>query len=246
MKKILKGLLYASLLTVGAGSTLPITTAKADNYGIQAIFPSVATIKDTGASLYDVNGHSLGQYLPRGSTWKTNLENTLNSGSYYGVGRGEYVRGSDISLGSYDGIAGPNQTRIDNQYDGLVVTNPRGAAVYDVQGNPIGMTLPSNSNWKVDYQDNTVNGTFYRVGVGEYVSGSDIRLYQNSLIIPKDEIITTTGGSPKAIYNYKGQIIPGRALGPDTSWYTDQFTDISHLGFYRVATNEYVIDIDVQ
>jgi len=246
MKRILKGLLFASLLSVGAGSIVPITTAKADNYGIQAIFSSVATIKDTGASLYDVNGHSLGRYLPRGSTWKTNLENTLASGSYYGVGIGEYVKGSDISLSSYDGITGPSQARIDDQYDGLVVTDPRGAAVYDVQGNPIGITLPSNSNWKVDYQVNTVKGTFYRVGVGEYVSGNAIRLYQNSLIIPKDEIITTTGGSPKSIYNYKGQIIPGRALGPNTSWYTDQFTDISHLGFYRVATDEYVSGMDVQ
>ena len=245
MKRILKGLLFSSLLSVGAGITGPATIAKADTYGIQAMSVSTATIRDTGASLYDVDGNSLGRYLPIGSKWRTDLENTLTSGSYYGVGQGEYVKGSDISLSSSDGLTGPSQVPVD-QYDGLVITDPNGAALYNVQGNPIGKTLPSNSSWKVDYQDNTANGTFYRVGVGEYVSGNDIRLYQNSLIIPKNEIIKTTSGAPKAIYNYKGQVIPGRALGPNTSWYTDQFTDISHMGFYRVATNEYVFVMDVK
>jgi len=242
MKKILKGLLFTSLLTLGAGTTaLPTTTAKADYYGFNSIRSATVTIRAAGATLYNSNGVSLNRYLPSGSVWKTNLENTLNSGSYYGVGANEYVKSSDISLN----ISGSSQD-VSQQYDGVAITNPNGAVIYDAQGNPIGKTLPDNSDWKVDYLNNLVNGSFYRVGVGEYVSASDVRPYQNAVDYPRNEIITTRSGVPTTIYDGTGQAITGRALAPNTKWYTDEFRDFSHMGFYRVATNEYVLAADVE
>lgn len=247
MNKISKGLLFASLLALGAGATTaagPLTTKAAVNtdYGYTAIGSSLVRVRDTGALIYNSNGESTGRSLPMGSTWRTDLSNTLSGGTYYGIGKDEYVKASDVDY--YSTVTSGYGQELTN-YDGVEVTASYGAALYDANGNPLGRTLPVGSDWKTDYESNTAKGTLYRVATGEYVSGSDVRVYQNSFSRAISETITTKAGAPTPLYNGNGQLIGTRALGPNTKWYTDEFSNIGHVGYYRVASNEYVIAADV-
>ena len=251
MKLLTKGLTLMSILAMGAGAVAVPNIAKptevkaADiNYGLTNVGSSVVTIRDTAAQLYDQNGQPLGRYLPMGSAWKTETQNTLSSGSYYEVGRDEFVRASDVNYEMNDGAA-TGQTEETN-YSGVQITASYGAAVYNSQGQPIGRTLPVGSNWKIDVQLNVGGSTYYRVGVNEYVSGSDVRVYQNSFAKPISTDITTRGDEGIIpLYNSNGQLIADRGLSPDTSWYTDQICNIGGVSYYRVATNEYVSIVDV-
>lgn len=247
MKKITKGLVFASLLALGTGaSAVPtITSHAADTYyGFTNIGSSVVEIRDTAAQLYDSYGDPLGQYLPMGSKWKTSLENTLGDGSYYGVATDEYVKATDVNLSASNGTSKYGQTSATN-YDGVSVTNADGAAVYDINGDPVGKTLPVGSDWKIDLQNNLSKGTFYRVATDEYLSANDVRVYQNTISYPENKDITTRPGRPAGLYDHNGQYISERALGPNTSWYTDEFCDIGHIGYYRVSTDEFVRAVDV-
>lgn len=246
MKKMNKIFLYASMLILTSGIAAVPTVAKADaNYGLTNVGTAIVTTKDR-AQLYNDSGQPLGRYLPAGSEWKTSLENTLASGSYYGVGAHEFLKSSDVDFESLDGKTSYSEGQISaGNYDGVEVTSASGAELYDESGNPLGRSLPEGSNWKVDLQDNNAKGTFYRVATGEYVSAVDVRPYQNSPIYSESEIVTTPSGAPTRLYDENGQLIGDRALAPNTSWYTDEFTDIGGVGYYRVATNEYVIATEV-
>lgn len=243
MTRFSKGLLFASLLALSSGAaSLAPAVAKADtSFGYTGLGSATVKVIDTGAQIYDSEGNSTGRFLPMGSSWKTDLENTLSSGSYFGIGKNEFVKSSDVDYLSSVGGLGQTETN----YDGVEVTFSDGAAIYDVNGNPIGRTLPAGSDWKIDLQNNLSSGTYYRVGKGEYVKASEVRVYQNSIVRPINQTITTNSGAPKSLYNSNGQLIRGRALAPNTSWHTDEFSDIGHVGYYRVATNEYVSVVDV-
>ena len=246
MKKMNKIFLYASMLILTSGIAAVPTVVRADiNYGLTNVGTAIVTTKDD-AQLYNDSGQPLGRYLPAGSEWKTSLENTLDSGSYYGVGADEFLKSSDVDFESLDGQAtySEGQTSAVN-YDGIEVTSAAGAPLYDENGNPLGRSLPEGSDWKVDLQDNNAKGTFYRVATNEYVSAVDVRPYQNSPVYSESKVVTTPSGNPTRLYDEHGQLITDRALAANTSWYTDQFTDIGGIGFYRVATNEYVIASEV-
>lgn len=247
MKKFTKGLLFASLLALGSGAAfVPGTmTAKADaNYGYTNVGSSVVKVIDTGAQIYDAAGNGTGKYLPMGSSWRTSVENTLASGTYYGIGKDEYVKGSDVSYYFENtGLSGYGQEG--TNYDGVEITAFGGAALYDVNGNPIGKTLPDGSDWRIDQENDIASGTYYRVASGEYVKGNDVRVYQNTYSRPISQTITTTAGAPKRLYNSNGQLIGDRGLAPNTSWYTDRICNIGGVSYYRVATDEYVSIVDV-
>lgn len=252
MKKIYSGLICAAIL-LGAGVTTipeavhPTTVSAATNdignYGLTNIGTAVVTMKDTGGQIYDASGNPTGRTLPMGSKWKTSTENTLSSGSYYKVATNEYVKASDVDLSISDGAS--DGTHENTNYNGVAVTNINGATIYSDSGSPIGKTLPYGSDWKIGYQINLAGGTFYEVGSGEFVSASDVRPYQNTINYKVSRVITTRSGAPARLYDSNGQLIGSRALAPNTSWYTDRFSDIGMMGFYRVATNEYVSDADI-
>lgn len=249
MKKLLaESLAFASLLTLGAGAVTvvpsvakPVTVKAAADYGLTGIGLKVVQVRDTAAQLYDAKGQPLGRYLPMGSRWKTETENTLASGSYFEVGGDEFLKSADINMS--DAIGGQGLSR--TNYDGVEITIDGGAAIYDVEGHPIGRTLPEGSDWRVDYENTIPSGTYYRVASGEFVKATEVRVYQDTIVYPEHEVITTRPGAPKTLYDGNGQVIGSRALGPNTKWFTDQFADIGHAGFYRVATDEYVSDVDV-
>lgn len=247
MKKIYAGLLCASLLAFGTGATAIPTTIKADsNYGYTNIGTSVVTMIDTGGQIYDANGQATGKFLPMGSEWKTTLENTLASGSYYGIGNNEFVKASDVDLSVYDGLStGATGEPVETNYSGVAVTKSDGAAVYSQSGTPIGKTLPYGTNWKIGPQINLTSGTYYQVGIGEYLRAADVRPYQGTIEKSISQVITTRSGAPKLLYNSNGQLISGRALAPGTSWYSDRYCNIGMVGYYRVATDEYVNVTDV-
>ncbi|MCV3763237.1 SLAP domain-containing protein [Companilactobacillus farciminis] len=245
MKKINKIFLYASLLALTSGIAAVPTVTRADiSYGLTNVGSAIVTTKDE-AQLYNDSGQPLGRYLPAGSEWKTSLENTLDSGSYYGVGAHEFLKSSDVDFESLDGKTAYSQGQVSAvNYAGIQVTSTS-APLYDESGQPLGRSLPEGSNWKVDVQDNNSKGTFYRVATGEYVSAVDVRPYQDSPIYSESKVVTTPNGAPTRLYDEHGQLISSRALAPNTSWYTDQFTDIGGIGFYRVATDEYVMAYQV-
>lgn len=252
MKRIYTELICSAIL-LGAGvttipavvhpATVSAATTDTGNYGLTNIGTAIVTVRDTGGQIYDASGNPSGKYLPMGSKWKTYTENTLSSGSYYEIATNEYVKASDVDLSINDGAS--NGIHENTNYDGVAVTDTDGAAVYDASGNPSGRVLPYGSDWKIGYQINLAGGTFYEVGSGEFVSASDVRPYQNTIDYKVNKVITTRAGAPARLYNSNGQLIGSRALAPNTSWFTDRFSDIGREGFYRVATNEYVSDVDI-
>ncbi|AYE37293.1 hypothetical protein D1B17_00905 [Companilactobacillus zhachilii] len=250
MKKLVKGLLFSSLLAIGADGALVANplTAKADYnnyYGYTEVGNSVVKVRDTGARIYNAYGQSTGRFLPMGSEWKTNLENTLSDGSYYCIGVNEFVKSSDVEYTVDSGLKNNYGTESAGNYDGVAVTTLDGAAVYDAAGQPIGRTLPDGSLWKIDQINNIANGTYYRVGSDEYVSAIDVRVYENTVVFPISRVITTRAGQPAQLYNDNNQPITDRALGPNTKWYTDEYCLIGGSGYFRVATDEYVSMVDV-
>jgi len=245
MKLLSKGLLFASLLAIGSGAAVSTNTVKADSYyGLTGIGSSVVTIRNIGAEIYDIKGNPTGRYLPQGSQWKTNEENDLASGTYYGVGANEFVKAGVVGITSHTSGTS-NLGQFGTNYDGVQITQFYSAQTYDSKGNPTGHYLPEGSDWKVDAQLNLASGTYYRVATDEYVSAVSVRPYQNTISLPANKDITVRSGAPALIYDQNGQLIAGRALGPNTTWYTDKYCDIGHIGYYKVATNEYVLGIDV-
>jgi len=257
MKVIQKSLLIASLLAVGSSTTTisPIiaNSVKASNinFGLTYIGQSVATVKTAKAQLYDQNGNRLSRGLNQGSSWKIDLQNTITSGVYYRVATNEFVKASDVSLlVQTPGIAENNdqfmgQIRISDTYDGLEITSPK-AQLFDSNGNPLSRALNQGTAWKVGVQNNITSGTFYSVSNTEFVKATDVRLYQASKVFPRNEIVTIKSQRPAPIYDGNGQLKPGRALGPRTSWKSNAYYVIGKAGFYHVGRNEFVSMTDVQ
>lgn len=249
MKKLVKGLLFSSLLAVSADGSFiasPLIARAADNYyGYTEVGNSIVKVRDTGAQIYTAYGQPTGRFLPMGSEWKTDIENTLYDGSYYGIGTDEFVKAADVEYMVDSGLKDNLGTESAGNYDGVAVTSLDGAAVYDSTGHPIGRTLPDGSLWKIDQISNIASGTYYRVGGDEYVSAIDVRVYENTIVFPISRVIATRAGHPAQLYNSNDQPITDRALGPNTKWYTDEYCVIGGAGYYRVATDEYVSMADV-
>ncbi|MQS75542.1 SLAP domain-containing protein [Companilactobacillus halodurans] len=252
MKLLKKNLLKATVLALGISAlALPATIngneAKAADlqYGLTSIGNSIVTVKDNSAELYNALGQPINQKLSENSSWKTNLENTISNGNYFGVGKNEYLKASDVNFLMNEGASKYGQIS-STPYDGVVITNLSGATVYDAAGKASTKILPAGSAWKVGTQNNLPSGTYFQIGANEYVKGNDVRVYQETLVYPIKEDITLRSGSPITLYDKNGQVLNNKTLSPDSSWYSDEFADIGHVGYYRVANNEYVCIVDVQ
>ena len=64
------------------------------------------------------------------------------------------------------------------------------------------------------------------------------------ITVKKNQNIATTTSSVK-LYNNKGNLLTGRALGIDTAWYSDEEYTIGGVMYYRVATDEFAKASDV-
>lgn len=245
MKLIQKSLLAASLLTIGAGLVSPITNVNASNinYGLTNIGSGVITINVPKAIVYDQNGNPTTKALTQGSKWKVDLQNTLNSGSYYRVATNEFIKASDVSLTLQDYLK--DRVPLNGVLDGVVVTSTQ-APLYDINGKRLSKSLLQGTAWKVEYQNNLPSGTYYSVATNEYVKASDVRGYQNTIVFPSKDIITVISKRPAVIHNHNGQIIAGRALMNGTKWQSDGYYIIGKVGYYHVGNDEFVSVADVQ
>ncbi|WP_334332294.1 MULTISPECIES: SLAP domain-containing protein [unclassified Companilactobacillus] len=245
MKLIQKSLLAASLLTIGTGIVNPVTNVKASNlnYGLTNIGSGIITINVPKAIVYDQNGNATTKALTQGSKWKVDLQNTLNSGSYYRVATNEFIKASDVSLTLQNHLQ--NQIPLNGILDGVIITSKQ-APLYDINGNRLSKSLLQGTSWKVEYQNNLPSGTYYSVATNEYVKASDVRGYQNTRIFPSKDIVTVISKHPALIYDLNGQVVAGRALMTGTKWQSDAYYIIGKAGYYHVGNNEFVSVADVQ
>lgn len=124
-------------------------------------------ITSAQAPLYDMNGNRLSRALNQGTLWKVGTQSNINTGTYYSVASGEYVKASDVYL--YSAVqSAPNQT--------IQITTNYSAAVSNQYGQIIpGRFLPAYTYWKTD-RYTTINGIgYYRVGINEYINEYYVR-----------------------------------------------------------------------
>lgn len=73
------------------------------------------------------------------------------------------------------------------------------------------------------------------------VSSSSHGITGNSAIKYHQQLLSTYSNVPETkLYDSQGQLVTNRALGKDTSWYSDQEKSIGNETYYRVATSEWV------
>lgn len=101
MKLIQKSLLFASLLSAGAGVTTVVPMV-ANAVTVQAATQCSSTsrikVKVAKAQLYNSKGKKLSRCLTKGKTCKPEEKTSIKGHEYYKVGKDEYVRTSEVSL----------------------------------------------------------------------------------------------------------------------------------------------------
>lgn len=114
--------------------------------------------------------------------------------------------------------------------------------------------LPHGSEWKFYEVAAWANGEYYyRVDShGDWVSARDATLISttqitgfNSVQKPFTNTITTKN-QIAYLTKQDGTNVKNRALAPNTPWYTDKVAIINGVVMYRVATNEWVKETDLQ
>jgi len=117
----------------------------------------------------------------------------------------------------------------------------------------IGKGLEVGTEWKVY----AISGVFdyeyyYRAGNDQWISSKDATLVSRTTITPENSIKKVTGDNTiwtgkKITYltKFDGSAVKNRALAPKTPWYTDETAIINGVTMYRVATNEWVKQSDV-
>ena len=95
--------------------------------------------------------------------------------------------------------------------------------------------LKHGTDWFSD-QKLTTNGiSYYRVATNEWVKTTQVYPY-----IAMDNDVMTYSDSDKYLLKAEGTQVKNRALAPNTGWFTDRYTYINGVKYYRVATNEFV------
>jgi len=105
MKLIQKSLLFASLFTIGAGvASAPILTtgnvtvqAAAKKSGLKKIKSTTIKVKVAKAQVYNQKGKKTSRCLKKGTKCKTTEKNTVKNCTYYKVGKGEFVKASNVT-----------------------------------------------------------------------------------------------------------------------------------------------------
>lgn len=152
-------------------------------------------------------------------------ENTNNNNSSSGGGSStinKNIEGAENTLGTYKDA--PEVQLYDD--DGDVITNRK---------------LAPSSDW---YSDNIMtlnNVKYYRVATNQWVKADDVYLYYNHVAnvqVNSDKIAKLLTAS--------GNKVTNRALQVNSGWYTDRYTYINGVKHYRVATDEFVNENDVQ
>ncbi|WP_125772031.1 glucosaminidase domain-containing protein [Companilactobacillus furfuricola] len=235
-------------------------------YTINAAFrkyPSYEqSFDDNGALLrYGLNGYYKG-------TWKENTSSYRDATRWL---QGRYATAPNYAAVLNNTIQTYNLTRFDNPTQGPgvdagsqaplngdffkmddqgVITNPKGAQIYH-QANPDkpeNQILAAGSAWKTTGKVVTAKGElFYQVSTTQYIKADDIKLKSDVSEDTKQRVIKaknpTSSIVPLVGFKDNGKIFAGnRGLANDTLWITDQTREYQGHKYYRVSTNEWVLD----
>ncbi|WP_334332293.1 MULTISPECIES: SLAP domain-containing protein [unclassified Companilactobacillus] len=102
MKLIQKGLLFASIFTIGAGVSVPTiinnpsVVQAATTKELKKITTKKISVKVSKAQLYNQKGKKISRCLTKGTTCKTSEKNTVKGCTYYKVGKNEFVKSSNV------------------------------------------------------------------------------------------------------------------------------------------------------
>lgn len=246
---------YAAVLnnTIAAYNLTRFDSAPADTNaasqaplnGTRYDMDDVATIKNPkGAQLYNQAHPDLPirGTLSKGTQWRvTGKVITPQGATYYQVSSREYIKAEDVDIKS-DSIP-LNGTRT-AMNDVGTVTNASGAKIY-TQANPDLVSkryLAANSAWKITGKVVTPdNKTYYQVSSKEYVKASDLRLKSDTKVIK----VNNKEGAviPLVGFNANGTTFEGnRGLSNNSSWLTDKSREYNGHKYYRVSTNEWIMD----
>jgi hypothetical protein len=152
---------------------------------------------------------------------------------------------------SYPQIGGSNKPSIDNEVSDkfeqidfvtVISTHPSLSSVplFNLFGKLTIRSLSANTAWKVDKKVILNGELFFRVSTNEWVKASSVFQYTY-----EDRTITTKNGESSKIINSSGKV-SNRGLRPNTKWYTDRSRYFNGSKYFRVSTDEWVAEADLQ
>lgn len=136
---------------------------------------------------------------------------------------------------------GSSSTTVDREIKGIeerigTHKNNSDVQLYDDNGDIVkDRKLAPSSDW---YTDNlmTLKGVkYYRVATDLWAKADDVYIYY-----PKAANVLVNKGSIARLVTSQGKDVTDRALQESSGWYTDRYTYINDVKYYRVATNEFV------
>lgn len=123
-------------------------------------FASGVMVNEKSIPLYDVNGKQLPRFLGEGTSWRVDIQNTVDGNIYYHVGNNEFVKGEQVVL-------------YKNDTGNIKISSKTPASLYNRSGVRISRSLAPNTIWHTD-RFITINGISYvRVATNEYVQTGD-------------------------------------------------------------------------
>lgn len=209
----------------------------------------IATIKQNGGTVYNINGVATGRTLPVGSAWKVlNPNVTINGAKYYQVSGSEYVIASGSTLS--DGVTSSQtpSTPAANTQTNSIGTLGYAVKVVDINGNATGVVLPSGSAWQLGKLVNIKGNNYYKVATNEYALAIAFKTTNNSsngngsnsnVEVANVNSTVTVNTNETSIVNDSG-VVTGQTLPAGSSWKVDQIKVINGTRYYRVATNQWV------
>ncbi|WP_291471006.1 glucosaminidase domain-containing protein [Companilactobacillus sp.] len=205
----------------------------------------IATISnEKGAQLFEQANpdRPVRGMLSKGTDWEiTGKCITKNGEVYYRVSANEYIKASDVSVKSDSLTLNGTWSPVD---DIGTITNATGAKVY-LQADPNHQsrrTLKTNSDWKIIGKSVAENGqTYYQVSAKEFIKAEDVRLKSVTKVItaqnPDGDVV------PLLKFKDNGKAeTANRGLANGTDWLTDETREFNGHNYYRVSTNEWVLD----
>ncbi len=152
-------IVMTSINTVSADSTSSFIPSKNAQSSITG-FASGVTVNEKSIPLYDVNGKQFPRLLGEGTSWRVDIQNTVDGNIYYRVGNNEFVKGEQVVL-------------YKNDSGNIKISTKAPADLYNRSGVRISRSLAPNTVWHTD-RFITINGISYvRVATNEYVQTGD-------------------------------------------------------------------------
>lgn len=112
--------------------------------------------------------------------------------------------------------------------------------LFDVNGDQVkGRALNGNSSWRADKLMSLDGINYLRVSTNEWA-----KLADGLEVTPLSQNIYTKNEA--RLYTGNGNLVAGRALSKNTSWFTDKSATINGQTMYRVSTNEWVGANDIK